>query len=263
MSLGIRTYIRKHMQRETYIGSFLRMLTGERLPSTRIPLTIDHLRFYTEEEAMGPLQRSEALFLYAIVQVIRPRLMVEFGFNEGHSAINFLKAGGPNMTLHSYDISPQAQEIAKKFQQDYSNFKFHFKSQTDFTPQDIGHSQVDLVFIDASHNLQLNQQTWNALEVSLASNAMIIVHDTGTWNREHFRPANHWFTETQPRNWITGNEFAHQPEERRFVNWIVEKGSGFVAIHFHSLNVLRHGITVLQRGIILPVPSTHDASQSD
>lgn len=44
-----------------------------------------NLGFYREESAFGPLQREEALLLAAVVRVLRPRTIVEFGFSRGHS----------------------------------------------------------------------------------------------------------------------------------------------------------------------------------
>lgn len=260
MGIGIRTYIRKHLQAETVSGRLLRFLLRKKLPPGQLPLQLGHLKSYPEEDAMGPLQRSEALFLYALVRVIRPRLLVEFGFHDGHSAVNFLKAGGPKMFLHSYDISPKAEKIAKSVKKRYPNFQFHLKSQVDFSPADVGDRPIDVVFIDASHDLKLNQLTWNALEASLAPNAIVLIHDTGTWSRDQFRPVNKWFEETKAGYWLTPTEYVHQADERMFSNWILGLNRGFVAIHLHSLAVLRHGLTILQRGGLLPVDQTRTAT---
>ena len=53
---------------------------------------IGHLVLMREEDANGPIQRDEALFLFAIIRVVRPKNIVEFGFHGGRSAFNFLCA---------------------------------------------------------------------------------------------------------------------------------------------------------------------------
>jgi hypothetical protein len=40
-----------------------------------------HIADFAEENALGPIQRDEALLLLAMVCVLRPKTIVEFGFS--------------------------------------------------------------------------------------------------------------------------------------------------------------------------------------
>jgi predicted O-methyltransferase YrrM len=48
--------------------------------------SLSHLRTF-EEYPAGPIQRDEALLLYALVKTVDPKTIVEFGFLAGHSAL--------------------------------------------------------------------------------------------------------------------------------------------------------------------------------
>lgn len=72
-------------------------------------------RFYTNDFALDPLQRDEALFLFSLIKVLRPAVCIEFGFNNGNSAFSMLQAMDKTPILYSYDISKKPKEIAKKF----------------------------------------------------------------------------------------------------------------------------------------------------
>ena len=98
-------------------------------------------------------------------------------------------------------------------------------------------SIFDIVFYDASHNLNDNQKTF----LALPQPKTILIHDTGTWAEEYMTDMH--------RNFKGGimNEkgLVHQPAEVEFANWL--EGLGYSRIDFHSENTLRHGITVLQK----------------
>jgi hypothetical protein len=158
-----------------------------------------------------------------------------------------LRALEPDAHLYSYDIRDSAAASASKYSAKYPQFHFIKKSQEMFSPEDIERRLVDFLFIDAAHRLPLNQKTFLALLPSLAENALIAVHDTGTWHRKHFLAAHANFAKRKPKHWLNSEEFQHQIGERAFVNWIANAFSDFQAIHFHSLRCLRHGITLLQR----------------
>lgn len=244
----LRSLTAKHRYRRTFIGSMYRYLRGR-----PFPLDVDHLMSYAEEDAMGPIQRSEALLLYSVVLVTQPRLIVEFGFNVGDSAWNFLQAAGPRAVLHSYDISDYSREAASKRFIGESRFTYHGKSQTDFDPADINNQKIDLVFFDAAHDLALNQETWKKVLPHLSASALVAIHDTGTWNRDHLREVHSTFIAKENGVWLNEQEYAHQIDERRFVNWIVDQHPSFSAVHFHSLNVVRHGLTIMQNQTRLSV----------
>ena len=239
----------------------LRLLSGcafSLAPSRRVGTL--HLATYDEQGAMGPLQRDEALLLLGVTRSIAPRTVVEFGFFKGHSAFSFLQAIDDDCLLASYDVSDRAAWQARRSFGRRKNFRFLHKSQTDFDPADIDHRPVDLVFFDAAHELGLNQATWRRLEPSLAPDALVAVHDTGLWGREHFKPVHQEFAANESGRWLDADRFAHQPEEREFINWLATESPDFAALHFHTTRRLRHGLTLLQRQRALEVVGRAEAA---
>jgi predicted O-methyltransferase YrrM len=213
-----------------------------------VPLGVSHLTAYSDRQAIGPLQQPEALLLFSIVRTVIPKTIVEFGFYQGHSAFNFLQAMAPDAYLFSYDISDESLRIANTDFAAHSHFRFLHKSQTDFLHSDIDNRMIDLLFFDASHDLQLNQQTFEAVVSALSEDSIVCIHDTGLWNKDHCSEIHRNFIQEQGSNhWVDSASYAHQNDERIFVNWILDTYPAFQAIHFHSMNSLRHGLSVLQR----------------
>lgn len=246
----------KNLHLRYYSNSLLRWAIDRAnwLLHRRRRLPTAHLTGYREEDAIGPVQREEALFLLGMIRVLRPRVLVELGFSRGRSAFNFLQALGQDAEarLYSFDIADSCEEIATSYFQGRPNFRFQKKSQEEITGADIDHKKADFVFIDAAHEIDINQRTWAALLPLLAEDATIAVHDTGTWHRDHFLPLHQKMAEAAPERWLNESEYQHQPDERVFVNWIVQTHPEFQAMHFHTNRTLRHGITILQRRKILP-----------
>lgn len=217
----------------------------------------DHLSLYAEESALGPIQREEALLLFAIVRVARPKLVVEFGFHRGHSALNFLAALPPSSRLVSLDTAAPAESIARASFESDPRFRFIRRSQTEIGSVDLGDEQVDLAFFDASHDLEINRKTFEVLLPRLSPGALVVIHDTGSWRREAMTPMHVEWARSHPTGegaWISEDEFLPWPAERRFANWIIESRTEFSALHFHSDRTLRHGLTVLQRSRRLEAP---------
>jgi len=148
--------------------------------------------------------------------------------------------------LFSYDVSEESATRARRELGFDSRFKFLHKSQTDFDESDIDSRSIDLAFFDAAHDLDLNQKTFLKVLPQLSPSAMVVVHDTGLWSKPFFSQAHHAFAEAAPAGWITNDLYAHQPDEREFVDWIRSSYEGFSSVHLHSANTLRHGMTLLQ-----------------
>jgi hypothetical protein len=219
------------------------------------PIGTSHLLCYSEEDAVGPLQREEALFLFALIRVVRPATIVEFGFLQGLSSFNFLRAMEDNAILASFDIEESAQQTAhRRFSHD-KRFRFFLKSQSLFSHEDIDFRPIDFAFFDGAHDLDLNVDTWKRISPFFSSQCIVAIHDTGLWSRHHFLRIHHEFASTRSANWISPNAFVHQPDERRFVNWLLANDREFHAIHFHSTSTLRHGVTLLQRSTPLTLPA--------
>jgi hypothetical protein len=80
--------------------------------------------------------------------------------------------------------------------------------------------------------------------------ALLAVHDTGTVRREFIPPGHEAYDATD--QWIGDAEFEPQPDERAFVNWILEEHPEFAQIHLHSSRTPRWGLTLLQ--LVGPLP---------
>lgn len=186
---------------------------------------------YEEETAIGPVQRDEALFLHALARVIRPRRVLEFGTHKGHSAKAWLEAGAELWTV---DVCPS---IDPAFGLDQYGNKFHAitGNMVDFKqPENV---VFDIVFFDASHHFGDNRRTF----LNLDRPKLVVVHDTGTWAEDHMLQIHHDFRGGQR----VADGIIHQPEEIRFVEWL--EYVGYSRIDFHSMNTVRHGITILQQ----------------
>jgi predicted O-methyltransferase YrrM len=219
-------------------------------PDARRP-DLAHLSLHPDS-ADGPIQRDEALFLHGLVRVVRPQTVVEIGFFRGASAFNFLRALDRDARLYSFDVDPACEEWARvNFEHD-PRLIVQTRSQTELTLDDLDGRLADFVFLDASHDLSLNKETFDRLIPMMAADAILAVHDTGTIPRE-LLPQGHYFF-NGPMGWI-GDRREVEPDERGFVNWVLDSHREFSQIHLHSLRVLRCGITLLQRSAPLARPS--------
>lgn len=199
----------------------------------------------------GPVQDDEALFLFALCKMIRPKTIVEFGFAAGLSAWNFVKAADPHCKIYSYDIVRR-----RPVRQFGGNFKLLVKDQSDFRPEDIDGRKIDLLFSDGSHNLSVNQTTFTKVLPHLSPRAVVAIHDTGYWTKESFANA--------PEEYKKGKEavlakfkadpnYKHYflPAERKYVNWIKKLYPEFQQISLHCDEFHRHGLTIMQRHQVL------------
>jgi hypothetical protein len=184
--------------------------------------------------------------------VLHPKTVVEFGFFRGHSAFNFLCALEDDARIYSYDLSDESATRARDEFGFDPRLTFLHQSQSDFDPSQIGNRSVDLVFLDGAHDLAINIETFKRLLPSLSPTAIIAIHDTGLWERSHLSPAQSEFAQSGHGFWVSDTLYAHQPEERAFVNWIVSNHPQFGTIHLHSTNTLRHGLSLVQRQAPLP-----------
>lgn len=253
----IKKRVRRFELKVFYRSSFFRMLKCS-VFSLLMPvskLNVIHLVNYQGRKALGPLQREEALFMNGLIKVLRPKTVLEFGFASGHSAFNFLSAMEKDSRLYSVDISDDAKDMANFFDRMDERFCFIHKSQDEVVPPDFNHREIDFVFIDASHDANLNKKTFKNIRSSLSERVTIAVHDTGIWIKKLMSAEQLRYIRTrEDQRWLDENRCTHQPGERKFVNWISDTYPEFNTIHLHTENYLRHGISLLQKQTRLQVP---------
>lgn len=203
-----------------------------------LELNTTFLADYKEEEAIGPVQREEALFLYALTRLIRPRLVVEIGVREGHSTRCFLEAGA---TVVAIDIkyNHHILELRRQYRR---KFSFVRQDQGQLTGDEWGKNRIDLCFLDASHNLNANKKTFEAIEPYMNFNSYMVIHDTGIWVREHMTPAHRKFAQANGKDVRWGH--MHQPGEIDFIKWLRERGK-YDIVDLASTNCIRHGMTLV------------------
>lgn len=202
-----------------------------------------HLKLF-EEATLGPVQRDEALLLTGLMRVLRPQTVVEIGFLYGHSALNFLRAMDADARLFSFDVDPRLEDQAEKLFGHDPRFVFCCRSQTAIRAADLQGRLADFVFLDASHDADLNRVTFERLLPLMAPRAIFAVHDTGAVHRA-LVPDGHPVLALADR-WA-GDEYEGEPGERAFVNRVLEEHPEFAQVHLHSHRTLRAGITLLQR----------------
>jgi predicted O-methyltransferase YrrM len=211
---------------------------------------IAHLAFYPEHSS-GPVPRDEALILHALLRVLRPETAVEIGFLKGDTAFNLLRALDEDARLYSFDIDPACAEVAQRRFGHDARFTYRTRAQEHLQPADLDGRVADFVFLDGAHDLALNQRAFERLLPLMAPTAILAVHDTGAIPGA-FIPDGHVARHLTDQ-WVD-DEFEHQPDERAFVNWLLEHHSEFSQIHVHSRRVVRHGLTLLQRSAPLKRP---------
>ena len=179
---------------------------------------------------LGPIMPEDGLLLQAIIRMTNPKTLVEFGHFWGASARIMLEAMDEDAVLHSYDNTKDSSIEGDP------RFIFHRQSQEEVS----GIESIDFVFLDASHDFDLNVKTFEAIMHKLSPKAIIAVHDTGTWIGGNVYNAEAGYANDR-------GDWVHCPDELKFVDWIADTYPEFQQMHFHSSRALRHGITLLQR----------------
>lgn len=229
------------------LKSLLKRLLGIRLET---PLFLFR---HAHQSGIGNLQSDEALFLYGIIRVLRPKRVVEFGFLNGYSATVILSAMNGSGQTHSYDISDYARQTAIAFAKKNAGFFYHHKSQADFASTDVESLPVDFVLMDGAHDLQMNIDAFQKIKPLLSNEAVVMVHDTGLWHKEYMKEDEYAVLPNLNHKWLDDQRLSHQIDERRFVNWVMENESDWTLLHFGSPNTLRHGFSLIGRRRLLDV----------
>jgi len=212
----------------------------------------NHLSLVESQALNGSICRDEALFIFSLIKMIRPKVVVEFGFARGHSALNVLTAIDKDAKLYSFDIAEFSRKTAEAVFNQHKNFHFRFKSQLDFTPEDVHNQKIDLVYFDAVYDRNINMATFEKLKSSLSDESIIMLHDTNVWKKTLMDDAHISYASKKPNDWLNENEFQSQKGQREFFNDFLEKFPEYAAVTLHSSNIpLLSGISLLQKKKVL------------
>lgn len=203
-------------------------------------MTLYNLKHLKASDTTFSLQNDEGLCLFSLVKILNPKVIVEFGFYHGFSVKNFLAAMSKDSYLYSYDPDISSRTFAKKIKD--KRFTFINKRGEDFDIHDLGHGQIDLVLIDASHEFSSNMKLFTSIKKFLSATCIIAVHDTGLFNEDLKKVK--W---TTLQGFLVGRGYAHQPQERIFVNFLHSRFPEYQQIHLHSMRIGRMGMTLLQK----------------
>lgn len=177
---------------------------------------------------------EEGNLLRALVQLLQPQVVVEFGFQTGASTKYLLECINDGW-VYTYDpfITPPDWTYDSNLR-----LTFHRKGQQDIEPQDTNFKKVDLVFFDGSHDFKINVATMDRLDTMLAPDAIIAVHDTGCWRTDLFDSPGFG-------KLVAPNLRMHQPHEVAFCDYLQKKG--WNRINMTPTHIVRHGLSLLQR----------------
>ena len=182
----------------------------------------------------GPVQDDEALLLFGAIKTIRPKVIVEFGANNGFGSLNFLKAIDEDSKLYSYDINPFNKDSLAN---EDKRFIFYRKSHSDFDQMDVGNQTIDFVFVDYAHTDTM-KTGFKKIINQISFNGIIAIHNTGLHVSEQANCVCDY------ENYCGG---AHQKDARAFINWIIENYTEWHVLEMHSFKIFRHGLTFLQK----------------
>lgn len=216
---------------------------------TMVTYNLSHLTQPESEAVCGPIQDTEALFLYALVRGMRMRRVLEVGGLSGYSAANFLAAFAVRgAVLYTVDINPLTPRAP--------NHRVITKNACDITAADVDNEPLDMVFFDV-HDFDAQMELYRTLKRQsvIVDSTIIALHDTNT---HPVRVVQHAFP-------VGENAWVHQTAERDMVN--VLAAEGYHAFNFHTAASshdetmpFRHGVTLMQKFSPLrttPSPAQH------
>lgn len=202
---------------------------------------ISFLNTYNET-TLGPIQKTEALFLYSLCQMVRPQVVLEIGCLIGQSLRVWINAGVPFI----YAVDAAISEDVKELRRGQGSNGMLCIEQDMKLPIDFVRGIPDLVFVDASHILEDNKAVVNNLLSVLKPGALIIFHDTGHWADKGMTPERHDFIERFGGHYDTELEaWVHHPGEKETIEW-VSKNTPWQRVDLWTTEVARYGLTLFQ-----------------
>lgn len=128
----------------------------------RIQPTLDAWAPKGEKQIEGHMVLSDLSLrtVNVIADLVKPKKMIEIGFNAGHSALAWMETL-PNLTVHSIDICRHGytQPCAKEIEKVYGKrFKFGKIDSHQINPRSF--AGYDFAFIDGGHEREDIQNDW-------------------------------------------------------------------------------------------------------
>jgi predicted O-methyltransferase YrrM len=203
-------------------------------------IDVAFLAGYAEETAIGPVQRDEALFLYALTRLLRPRIVLEIGSLRGHSTRCFLAGGAELVIAVDLTITPELERLGAEFP---DRLRLTPVDQVD-VPVAALPGPIDLCFLDAAHDFEKDRATFRAIEPYLARGGLLAVHDTGAWPRACLGDAHREWTAGR-KGRVLGDRLLHQPGAVAFVEWL-RAARRYDVVDLGTVACLRHGITLVR-----------------
>lgn len=207
--------------------------TGDGVPSSG-KYDLSHLTQPSNQDVSGPIQDDEALFLFALIRVMRIRRVLEIGGLSGYSATNFIQAVGSAGIVYTIDINP-VPTVAPNHVTIAMDAKL-------VTPEVFGHQPLDLIFFDC-HEFEAQMEMLSRLSGSgmIVDRTVLAFHDTNL----HPTKKVSWAYQVEG-GWV------HQVVERRMVNELRALGYDAISLdtspesHGPDLPV-RHGLAIMKR----------------
>lgn len=196
-----------------------------------VAYNLSHLTQPDAQNVSGPIQDDEALFLFALIRVMRLKRILEIGGLNGYSARNFCEAVGADGVVFTVDfekIEPLSERHVT-LQKDARNI----------SADDFGSMPLDLVFFDC-HEYDVQWKVFRTLQLSrlLTDRTVLAFHDT------NLHP-----NQSVPWAYKVDGGWVHQDTERRLVNKFKRIGYDIFALNTlmesHNATLpVRHGVTI-------------------
>jgi predicted O-methyltransferase YrrM len=196
---------------------------------------LSHLVQPNDEAVLGPVQDTEALFLYAVVRGMRMRRVLEIGGLSGYSARNFLAALPADGVVYTVDIVPVPQVS--------SNHRVIVKDARTLDASDVDDGELDLIFFDC-HEYDVQMRAFDRLVSRgvVTDSTVVALHDTNV----HPYQTVPWARKIDGEGWV------HQKAERDMANELARRGYHAFNLHTpldrHDESMpYRHGVTLMQK----------------
>jgi len=190
-------------------------------------------------EALGPIQRDEADFLFGLCRMIRAEHVLEFGVQNAHSTLVWLEAGC-QVTSIDLVISNTARQLVK----DGHALTLIEGDMQEVTIPDLG--KYDIVFLDAGHIAPVNCATLQKIAPLLKHGCIIAQHDTGSWPIE-LMEQRHFDMVKDQRLGARAKYVYHQLGEILTRTWIKNTFPTWQVFDLGTHKTIRCGITLYKK----------------